>query len=54
MSFTALEKKVLVQLLKEHIAQVKKQEHVPSQQIALLSAEVKYEQVLKDIMKKVK
>jgi|TARA_Y100000310_G_C20556828_1_gene750998 hypothetical protein len=54
MSLTPKERKALVNLLEEHIKQVKKQEKVPSQQIALLSAEVKYEEFLEGIKKKIK
>tara|TARA_Y100000031_G_C8124745_1_gene339936 strand:+ start:198 stop:362 length:165 start_codon:yes stop_codon:yes gene_type:complete len=48
------EKKLLLYLLEEHIDQVKKQEKTPSQQLMLLSAELKYEEFLEGIVKKVK
>jgi phage regulator Rha-like protein len=52
--FTKDEKKVLSQLVKERIESLEKQEQLPTDLVANLAMDVKYEDFLKNILKKLK
>lgn len=52
--FTKDEKKVLSQLVKERIESLEKQEQLPTDLVANLAMDIKYEDFLKNILKKLK
>ena len=46
------EKEILRELTKEHLEQVKRTEKIPNQQFEIFAAEIKYEDFLKGVLKK--
>ena len=52
--FTEDEKKVLIQLVEERIEKLDKLENLPTDLVANIAMDIKYEDFLKNIMKKLK
>ncbi len=54
MSLTNDEKKVIINVLEKHLEEVKETEKLQNMDISFLAAEVKYEDFIKGIIKKLK
>jgi hypothetical protein len=52
MDLTSQEKKLIVSLIKKHLDEVKKNEELPKDYVAELGIELKYDEFLSNIIKK--
>lgn len=54
MTLSAMEKKLIRRVLERHLEEVRKNEQLLNQEIALLGAEVQYEEFVEGIIKKLR